>query len=142
MNKTFHVFDPMHASIASAKSESDFPIKQDLKSLVEDVCDGISALTMPVVTCEQQSVCSLEEKACSYRAKITSFFAPAKKFMASTEQLCVRPEGEVEIPVPLLIQVPRQELVHPFTEVDVVPGPLFVQVPQQEVAAHRFLVMQ
>ena len=135
------LFDPMQASIASAESGSDFPIEQDLESLVEDVCDGISALTTPVVTCEQQSVCSSEEKACSYRAKIASFFAPAKKFMASTEQLCVRPEGEVEIPVPLLIQVPRQELARRFLEVDVVPGPLFVQVPQQEVA-HRFLVMQ
>ena len=134
------LFDPTQVSIASTESGSDVQIEQDLESPVEDAsCDGISALTMPLSCCQEQSVIA-EEKACWYRAKIASFFAPAKKFIARTEELCIRPEGMVDIPVPLLIHVPRQDLTRRFIVVDV-PDSLLVQVPQQKVA-RRLLVMR
>lgn len=132
------LFDPMQASIASTESGRDVSIEQNLDSRVEDVCDGVSAFTTSV-TSQGQSVTS-EEEACWYRTKIASFLAPARKFIARTEELTVRPKGEVHIPVPLLIQVPRQEPARRYLEVDV-PDPLFAQGPQQELA-RRSLVMQ
>lgn len=97
-------FDPSKAT--STESGNNVSI---LEPFDDDFGDGISAITSPATSQAQKSPVSVE-KVCGYRAKIANTLAPTKKFIVRTGPLDAWPDDEVDSPIPLLIQVPAQEV--------------------------------
>jgi hypothetical protein len=102
------LFDTSKAT--STQSGNNVSIDQELEPYVDNFCDEISAITTPTTSQQAQQSLIFVENVCWYRAKIASMLEPTKECIVRTEPLDVWPDDEVDSPVPLLIQVPAQEL--------------------------------
>jgi hypothetical protein len=103
------LFDPLKATSTEYGNNVSNTIDQEVEPFVDGFDDGISAIKSSATSQVQQSLVPVEIEF-GYREKIAIMLAPTKKFIVHTEPLDVWPDDEVDIPVPILIQVPAQEL--------------------------------